>query len=202
MIYVIDNYDSFTYNIVQQLREYTEAFTVIRNDAMTVAALLAHQPTGIVIGSGTGQPQAAGICCDLVRQLPTTIPLLGINLGHLIIGACYAAQIIPAQPLLHGKTATITAEDNLLFKGLSGRPFKAACYHSFVLDEVSLPETLQVIARTADNTIMAVKHRQQMVFGVQFHPESILTPIGKRLMRNFVGLCPTHNTEEAASPPF
>jgi len=186
MTIVIDNYDSFTWNIVQALRMLGEhEITVVRNDTRTVAELEALQPARLVLSSGPGKPAQAGILCDVIRTFAPRVPLLGIGLGHLALGEVCGATILRAAVPLHGKTADITGDGEQLFRGIEN-PFKGMCYHSLLLDPASLPQTLVVTARAADGTIMAIRHRDYPAAGLQFHPESIMTPIGKRLFRNFL----------------
>ena len=186
MILMLDNYDSFTYNLVQYLREMTDDVAVYRNDAITVDRIAALKPTAIVISPGPGRPEDAGISCDVIRTFAPTTPLLGVCLGHQALGLTYGARITYAKRLMHGKTSEITSDDDGLFKGLGGRPFKAMRYHSLVIDPSSLPDCLAVTATSEDGEIMGVRHKVFPAHGIQFHPESIMTPVGKRILRNFL----------------
>ena len=186
MILMIDNYDSFTYNIVQYLREMASEVEVVRNDALTIDQIAALNPQAIVISPGPGRPEAAGTSLDAIRTFAGKIPILGVCLGHQAIGACYGASIIHAKRLMHGKTSDITADGEGVFKGLGSGTFKAMRYHSLVIDETTLPDCLKVTARSEDGEIMGVRHKDYLVEGIQFHPESIMTPVGKRILRNFL----------------
>ena len=188
MILMIDNYDSFTYNLVQYLREMTADVAVYRNDALTVAQAEALAPRALVISPGPGRPEDAGISCDLIRACAGRIPILGVCLGHQAIGLTCGARITYSQRLMHGKTSEITSDGEGLFKGLGNRPFKAMRYHSLAIDRATLPDCLAVTATAEDGEIMGVRHRTQETHGIQFHPESIMTPAGKRILRNFLKL--------------
>ena len=188
MILMIDNYDSFTYNLVQYLREMAAEVVVHRNDAVTVAQVLEQAPAAIVISPGPGRPEDAGISCDLIRACAGRIPILGVCLGHQAIAQTFGAAITYAQRLMHGKTSEITSDGEGLFKGLGDRPFKAMRYHSLVIDRATLPDCLAVTATAEDGEIMGVRHKTEAIHGIQFHPESIMTPVGKRILRNFLKL--------------
>ena len=188
MILMIDNYDSFTYNIVQYLREMASDVEVVRNDALTIAQIAALNPQAIVISPGPGRPESAGTSLEAIRTFAGKIPILGVCLGHQAIGACYGASIIHAKRLMHGKTSDITADGEGIFKGLGNGTFKAMRYHSLVIDESTLPDCLKITARSEDGEIMGVRHKDYLVEGIQFHPESIMTPVGKRILRNFLKL--------------
>jgi anthranilate synthase component 2 len=188
MILMIDNYDSFTYNLVQYLREMTADVAVYRNDALTVAQAEALAPRALVISPGPGRPEDAGISCDLIRACAGRMPILGVCLGHQAIGLTCGARITYSQRLMHGKTSEITSDGEGLFKGLGNRPFKAMRYHSLAIDRATLPDCLAVTATAEDGEIMGVRHRTQETHGIQFHPESIMTPAGKRILRNFLKL--------------
>jgi anthranilate synthase component 2 len=186
MVLVLDNYDSFTYNLVQYLGELGAEVTVVRHDATTVDAVAASAPDRIVISPGPGRPEDAGITMDLIRQLGPTTPVLGVCLGHQAIGAVYGGAVIRAPEPMHGKTSTIEHNGRGVFTGLTA-PFPASRYHSLVVSEEGLPAELEVTARTReDRIIMGVRHRHHPVYGVQFHPESILTGEGRRILRNFL----------------
>lgn len=186
MIYMIDNYDSFTYNLVQYLREMNSTVEVHRNDAITVDQMLDKQPEAIVISSGSGRPENAGISMEAIKRFAGKVPILGISMGHLAIGVCFGAKIVRAGQMMHGKTSELTCDGEHIFKNLATRPFKAMRYHSLALERASLPEELIVTATTADGEIMGIRHQNMPLYGVQFHPESIMTPTGKRIIRNFL----------------
>ncbi len=188
MILMIDNYDSFTYNLVQYLREMTPDVVVHRNDAITVEQVAVMNPAAIVISPGPGRPENAGISCDTIRTFAGKIPLLGVCLGHQAMGLTFGATITYAKKLMHGKTSDITCDGEGIFKGLGDRPFKAMRYHSLVIDRDTLPECLTVTATSEDGEIMGIRHKEFVLSGIQFHPESIMTPVGKRILRNFLKL--------------
>ncbi len=185
MILMIDNYDSFTYNLVQYLRELGAEVEVHRNDRITLEEIRAMRPERIVLSPGPCTPAEAGICCDLIRAFGATTPLLGVCLGHQCIGAAYGGRIVRAARLMHGKTSPIRHDGQTLFDGLPN-PFEATRYHSLLIERESLPACLTISAETAEGEIMGVRHRTDPVEGVQFHPESILTQAGKALLRNFL----------------
>ena len=192
MILVIDNYDSFTYNLVQYLGELGAQVRVARNDALTVEEIQAQAPEAIVISPGPGDPGEAGVSVPLIRALAAITPLLGVCLGHQCIGAAFGGTIRRARSLMHGKTSWIEHDGRTIFQGLPN-PFEATRYHSLVVNEADLPDDLVVSARAEDGEVMALRHRRFPLEGVQFHPESILTREGKLLLRNFllsVGNCP------------
>ncbi len=186
MVLVIDNYDSFTYNLVQYLGELGAAMKVVRNDAETVEAIVAAKPERIVISPGPGRPENAGITSAVIRRLGETTPVLGVCLGHQAIGAVFGGSVVRASVAMHGKTSTIEHDGRGVFAGLTA-PFVASRYHSLVVAEEGLPPELEISARTReDGTIMGLRHRTWPVHGVQFHPESILTGEGRRILRNFL----------------
>jgi anthranilate synthase component II len=185
---VVDNYDSFTYNLVQYLGELGETPVVVRNDALTLAEVAAMAPLGVVISPGPCTPSEAGISTDLVRELGPELPVLGVCLGHQCIGEAYGANIVRAPRVMHGKLSAIHHDGRGVFAGLSD-PFTATRYHSLVIDPTTVPLGLEVTARTDDGVIMGVRHRDHPVEGVQFHPESILTEGGHQLLRNFIQAC-------------
>jgi anthranilate synthase/aminodeoxychorismate synthase-like glutamine amidotransferase len=187
MLLMIDNYDSFTYNLVQYLGELGEQVTVFRNDKITVADIERMKPDRIVISPGPCTPREAGISIDVVRSLAGVFPILGVCLGHQSIGAAYGGDIVRAPYLMHGKTSLIHHDGRTIFKGLPN-PFQATRYHSLVIRRETLPACLDITAWTDDGVIMGVRHRDLTVEGVQFHPESILTKAGKDLLRNFLKL--------------
>ena len=188
MILVIDNYDSFTFNLVQFIGELGADPVVRRNDAIDVAGARALKPRGMIISPGPGRPEDAGVSVDLVRGLAGEIPILGVCLGHQSVAAAFGGTVGRAPQPVHGKTAPVTHDDSELFEGVRN-PFEAGRYHSLVVESEVLPDVLEVIASTSDGLIMAVRHRENPVFGVQFHPESILTDDGRVLLKNFLGLC-------------
>jgi len=183
---VIDNYDSFTYNLVQYLGELGAEVRVVRNDAEPLEALLADEPEGVVVSPGPGVPEDAGVSIAAVTAFAEQgVPLLGVCLGHQAIGAAWGGRIVRARSLMHGKTSKVEHDARGVFEGLPC-PFEATRYHSLVIERDSLPAALEVSARTPDGEIMGVRHRELPVEGVQFHPESILTASGKDLLRNFL----------------
>jgi len=188
MILMIDNYDSFTSNLVQYLREMSGDVAVYRNDAITTAQIDELKPSAIVISPGPGRPEDAGISCEAIRAFAGRIPLLGVCLGHQAIGLTFGAAITYAKRLMHGKTSDITCDGEGIFKGLGDRPFKAMRYHSLVINRATLPDCLVVTAESEDGEIMGIRHKEHQVHGIQFHPESIMTPVGKRILRNFLKL--------------
>jgi len=185
---VIDNYDSFTYNLVQYLGELGEQPEVYRNDALAVSDVARMAPAGIVISPGPCTPSEAGISTDLVRELGPTIPILGVCLGHQCIGMAYGGRIVRAPAVMHGKLSEVHHDGMGVFRGLSN-PLRATRYHSLVIEAASIPAQLEVTARTADGVVMGVRHRFHPVEGVQFHPESILTEAGHELLANFLHGC-------------
>lgn len=187
MILVIDNYDSFTYNLVQFLGEMGADLQVVRNDQTTLEAIRAMQPTHIVISPGPGNPDDGGVSLDVIRELGATTPILGVCLGHQCIGQAYGGVVLRADRIMHGKTSLIYHKGDGIFTGVPS-PFEATRYHSLVVEESSLPDSLMVTAFTDAGEIMGLRHREYPVYGVQFHPESILTTYGPRLLRNFLEL--------------
>ncbi|HET9488539.1 MAG TPA: aminodeoxychorismate/anthranilate synthase component II [Methylomirabilota bacterium] len=186
MILVIDNYDSFTWNLVQYLGELGATLKVIRNDEQDVDAIAALQPDGIVISPGPGTPDQAGVSIEVVRRLGATTPVLGVCLGHQAIGRAFGATVARAHRLMHGKTSAIHHGGQGVFQGLPS-PFEATRYHSLAIIRDTVPPDLEITAWTDDGEIMGVRHRHHPIEGVQFHPESILTTEGKRLLGNFLG---------------
>jgi anthranilate synthase/aminodeoxychorismate synthase-like glutamine amidotransferase len=186
MVVVIDNYDSFTYNLVQYLGELGAEIRVVRNDEVSVEEVAAAQPRHIVISPGPGRPEQAGITMDVIRHLGRTVPTFGVCLGHQAIGAVFGGRVVRAAVPMHGKTSTIEHDQCGVFAGIPS-PFLATRYHSLVVADEGLPEALVVTARTVeDRTIMGLRHRTWPVHGVQFHPESILTSEGRRMLSNFL----------------
>jgi anthranilate synthase/aminodeoxychorismate synthase-like glutamine amidotransferase len=186
MIAVIDNYDSFTYNLVQYLGELGAEVRVFRNDTVSVEELKALTPTHVVISPGPGTPDDAGISQQVITDIGTGCPTLGVCLGHQCIGQVFGGRVVRAPRLMHGKTSPIHHDGEYLFAGLPV-PFQATRYHSLIVEE-PLPEPLKRTAFTDEGELMGLRHRELPIFGVQFHPESILTPDGKRLLRNFLGI--------------
>ena len=189
MILMIDNYDSFTYNLVQYFGELKAVLKVYRNDAITIKQIEKMQPDRIVISPGPGRPEDAGISVDIIKCFSGKIPVLGVCLGHQSIGYAYGGKIIRAKHLMHGKTSLISHDGKTLFKGIDN-PFEATRYHSLVIDKKTLPGCLEVTAWTKDKDreIMALRHKKFPLWGVQFHPESILTKEGKGILNNFLKL--------------
>jgi anthranilate synthase/aminodeoxychorismate synthase-like glutamine amidotransferase len=186
MVFVLDNYDSFTYNLVQYLGELGADVTVRRNDEVTVDEIVEMQPERIVLSPGPGRPEDAGIMMDLIRRVGEKTPVFGVCLGHQAIGAVFGGKVVRAAAPMHGKTSTIEHNSRGVFSGLTA-PFDASRYHSLVVAEDGLPDALEVTARThGDGVIMGLRHRTWPVHGVQFHPESILTSEGRRILRNFL----------------
>ncbi len=185
MIIMIDNYDSFTYNLVQYLRMMGSEVEVFRNDAAEVDSLVAMNPKGVVISPGPGRPESAGVSLALIKACAGKIPMLGVCLGHQSIGYAFGAVVGPARQLMHGKTSRITADGKGLFSGIKA-PFTAMRYHSLAIMKRSLPDCLEVTAHSDDGEIMGVRHKNYAMDGIQFHPESIMTPMGKRMLRNFL----------------
>jgi len=185
MILMIDNYDSFTFNIVQYLRMMASDVEVKRNDMITIAEIEAMAPDAIVVSPGPGRPVGAGISMEVVRHFSGKLPLLGICLGHQTIAHVFGAKIIHAKRLMHGKTSEITNDGKGVFAGFK-KPFTAMRYHSLAVDPESVPECLEVTATSEDGEIMGLRHREHPTEGMQFHPESIMTPSGKRMLRNFL----------------
>jgi len=187
VILLLDNYDSFTYNLAQYLGELGCQVEVHRNDRISVEQIAQRKPERIVISPGPCTPQEAGICVELVQKLAGKIPILGVCLGHQAIGAAFGGKIIRAPKLFHGKTSQIRHDGSGVFRGLPN-PFTATRYHSLIVERKSLPAELQVTAETDDDIIMGMQHRRFPLMGVQFHPESVLTDSGKQLLKNFLSL--------------
>jgi anthranilate synthase component 2 len=186
MVVVVDNYDSFTYNLVQYLGELGAEVKVVRNDAATVGEVAALGAERIVISPGPGRPEDAGITMAVIRELGKTTPIFGVCLGHQALGAVFGGQVVRANVPMHGKTSTIEHNSRGVFTGIT-EPFLASRYHSLVVSDTGLPDELEVTARTKeDHSIMGLRHRHLPVHGVQFHPESILTGEGHRILRNFL----------------
>jgi anthranilate synthase component 2 len=191
MIAVIDNYDSFTYNLVQYLGTLGAEVEVFRNDAISAEALAARAPEGLVVSPGPGEPRDAGISEAAIRALAGRVPVLGVCLGHQALGEAYGGHVVRAGRLMHGKTSPILHRGRGLFAGLDN-PFEATRYHSLIVERETLPECLELMAWTPDGEIMGLKHRDHETWGVQFHPESVLTTSGLKLIENFLVLCRQH----------
>ncbi len=187
MILLLDNYDSFVYNLARYLRELGQEVEVVRNDVLTVAQARRLRPSHIVLSPGPQTPREAGISVEVVRQLGATIPVLGVCLGHQCIGEAFGGRTVRARRPMHGKAAPARHNAQGLFSGLPN-PLRVGRYHSLVIDPATLPPVLQVTARSSEGEIMAVRHRQWPVFGVQFHPESVLTEHGHDLLRHFLAV--------------
>ena len=187
MILVIDNYDSFTYNLVQYLGELGAEMRVFRNDEITVEQAVALNPEKVLVSPGPCTPKEAGISCDIIREFGLRLPVFGVCLGHQSIGQVYGGNIVRAERLMHGKTSPMLHGGRSVFKGLPS-PFDATRYHSLIIDRETLPDCLEITGWTAEGEIMGVQHKTHPVHGVQFHPESILTLEGKKLLQNFLDL--------------
>lgn len=186
---MIDNYDSFTYNLVQYLSELGADVDVVRHDVEDVETLLSRKPAGLVISPGPGQPEGAGVSIEAVRSFSSRqIPVFGVCLGHQAIGVAFGGRVVRAGSIMHGKTSEISHDGVGVFSGLP-KPFVATRYHSLVIEGESCPDVLEVTARSGDGEIMGVRHRELPVEGVQFHPESVLTQVGKQLLGNFLARC-------------
>lgn len=199
-VLLIDNYDSFTYNLVQELEEMGATTAVYRNDAIDVERIRLLAPRSIVISPGPGRPESAGVSQAVVGALGPNVPILGVCLGHQCIAQVYGARVVRAAELMHGKTSSIYHHGTGVFRGLPD-PFTATRYHSLVVDPESVPAELEVTALTADGVVMGVRHRRLPVEGVQFHPESILSPQGPALLANFLasaGIAPSRGRQDAS----
>lgn len=185
MILVIDNYDSFVYNLVQYLGEMVPNITVVRNDRINLKGVEAIQPSKIVISPGPGRPEDAGITCELIRSFAPRTPLLGVCLGHQALGYAFGAKIVSAPKLMHGKTSLIHHRETGIYRGVEN-PFLATRYHSLIVDRETLPPCFVLEAWTEEGEVMGIRHREYPAFGVQFHPESILTGEGKKILKNFL----------------
>ncbi len=193
---IVDNYDSFTYNLAQELGELGSDVEVVRNDAFTITGLLADLPDGIVISPGPGDPSDAGLSNDVIRAVAGVRPLLGVCLGHQCIGEVYGGEVVRAPVLMHGKTSPIYHRREGVFEGLTV-PFEATRYHSLIVDRATLPAVLKVTAETSDGLVMGLVHREVDVEGVQFHPESVLTSAGMQLLGNFLDRCAAHRVDQS-----
>jgi len=187
MILMIDNYDSFTYNLVQYLGTLHQEVRVFRNDVISLTEVKRLKPDKIVISPGPGRPEDAGISCAIIKELAGNIPILGVCLGHQAIGYTYGGKIVGAKKLMHGKTSMIYHNKKEIFKGITN-PFEATRYHSLIVERSTLPKVLEITAETKEKEIMGLKHKKFPVWGVQFHPESILTSQGMKILENFINL--------------
>jgi anthranilate synthase/aminodeoxychorismate synthase-like glutamine amidotransferase len=185
MVLLIDNYDSFTYNLAQYVGEMRQEVQVVRNDRMSLEDIMALNPSHMIISPGPGDPSQAGLSCELVRSFADKIPVLGICLGHQCIAAAYDGRVVRSRQVVHGKTSEIYHSGRGVFQGLPS-PFEATRYHSLIVEEEALPENIEITAHTSDGEIMGIKVQGRRVEGLQFHPESILTKHGKQLLRNFL----------------
>ncbi len=188
MILIIDNYDSFTYNLVQLFGELGAQLQVYRNDEIHLDKIKKLNPEGIVISPGPGRPESAGLSVPLIQEFSPRFPILGVCLGHQAIGCAFGGRIVSAPKLMHGKTSQIFHNNHSLFADVSN-PFEATRYHSLVVERATLPAELKIIAETADHVIMGLVHQRYPLYGVQFHPESILTGEGKKILKNFLDIC-------------
>ena len=187
MIFVLDNFDSFTYNLVQYFQQLDRTVKVVRNNAAAVEEVLGLRPEAIVLSPGPGRPENPGIMPALIRAAAGKVPMFGVCLGHQAIGQAFGMQVIHAKRIMHGKVSTVDHDGRGLFTGLSS-PFKAVRYHSLALDETTLPPELEVTARSEDGEVMGIRHKEALIEGIQYHPESILTSTGKRQLANFLEL--------------
>jgi anthranilate synthase component 2 len=185
MIVMLDNYDSFTYNLVQYLLMLGADVQVYRNDKISVEEIRSMSPRGIVISPGPCRPEGAGISVPLVREFSGKVPLLGVCLGHQAIAVAFGGQVVRARELMHGKVSMVQADGKDIYQGIAS-PFQAMRYHSLAVSRDGLPDCLQVTAESEDGEVMGIRHREHPTEGIQFHPESIMTPAGKRLLRNFL----------------
>ncbi|MBI9018184.1 MAG: aminodeoxychorismate/anthranilate synthase component II [Phycisphaerae bacterium] len=184
MILLIDNYDSFTYNLAQDLMGLKLEVKVVRNDKITLDEIKEMAPEVIVISPGPGRPENAGVSLEVVKKLSGTIPILGVCLGHQTIGQAFGGKIVRAPKVMHGKVSVIEADGKGVFEGIKST--RVMRYHSLVIEEESLPDVLEISARSDDGMIMGIRHKEHMTEGVQFHPESIMSPMGKKMVRNFI----------------
>jgi anthranilate synthase/aminodeoxychorismate synthase-like glutamine amidotransferase len=191
MILIIDNYDSFTYNLYQQIAGLGEEVKVARNNKITLDEIATLNPDGIVLSPGPGRPENAGICTELIKRFAKDIPILGICLGHQAIAEAFGGSVISANEIVHGKTSFVFHNNQSVFQGLP-QPFKATRYHSLCVSREDLPKDISVLAEAKDGLIMGIKHNLMPCIGVQFHPESITSETGTQLMQNFLNVCAAH----------
>jgi len=185
MILMIDNYDSFTFNLVQYIEQIGYPVKVVRNDAASIEEITAWNPAGIVISPGPGRPAKAGVSISLIERFSGKVPILGVCLGHQAIAVTFGGQVVAARHLMHGKTSSIQSDGEMLYQGIR-KPFQAMRYHSLAVERQSLPDCLRITAEADDGEIMGIRHVSHLTEGIQFHPESIMTTVGKRLLRNFL----------------
>lgn len=199
MIFVVDNYDSFTYNLFQYFGMLGCEVEVARNDEVSLDYIQGLAPAAIVISPGPGRPEDAGISMEIIRSFSGKVPILGICLGHQAIAAAFGAEVVHAKKLMHGKVSTVNTDGKSLYAGISS-PFQAMRYHSLAVGPESLPGCLEITARSEDGEIMGIRHKQHLTEGMQFHPESIMTPVGKRLLKNFLSLARGQETGREEQP--
>ena len=192
MIVMIDNYDSFTYNLVQYIENMDVPVKVIRNDMVTIADIESWNPDGIVISPGPGRPESAGISLAVIQHFSGKIPVLGVCLGHQAIAVAFGGKIISAKRLMHGKTSMIRNDGKMIYKGIK-KPFEAMRYHSLAVKKENIPDCLTISAESEDGEIMGIRHKTHLTEGIQFHPESIMIMVGKRLLRNFLKITEENN---------
>jgi anthranilate synthase/aminodeoxychorismate synthase-like glutamine amidotransferase len=192
MILMIDNYDSFTYNLVQYIGQLGEDVVVRRNDEITIPEIGKLRPAAICLSPGPCTPREAGVTVEVIRHYYKELPILGVCLGHQSIGFAFGADVVRAERIMHGKTSEIINDGRTIFQGLPN-PFKAGRYHSLILKKEDLPACFEISAYTLEGEIMGIRHREYPLEGIQFHPESILTPQGKRIIKNFIDMIPVHN---------
>ena len=185
MILMIDNYDSFTYNLVQYVEQLGFPVKVARNDAASISDIASWNPSGIIISPGPGRPESAGITLEVIKHFSGHIPILGVCLGHQAIAVAFGGKVVSAKRLMHGKTSLIHADGKTLYQGIR-KPFQAMRYHSLAVSRDDLPECFEITSESEDGEIMGIRHREHCTEGIQFHPESIMTPLGKRILRNFL----------------
>jgi len=185
MILMIDNYDSFTYNLVQYIGQIGAAVQVVRNDVVPLSELISWKPAGIVISPGPGRPESAGLTIPIIEHFSGKVPILGVCLGHQAIATAFGGKVVSAKRLMHGKTSMIHSDGLNVYQGLP-RPFEAMRYHSLAVSRENLPQCLEISSEADDGEIMGIRHREHDTEGIQFHPESIMTRVGKRLLRNFL----------------
>jgi anthranilate synthase/aminodeoxychorismate synthase-like glutamine amidotransferase len=188
MFLMIDNYDSFVYNLVRYIEEIGENILIVRNDAITIEEIRRLNPEGIFLSPGPKRPEDSGVCCDVVKVLGGEFPILGICLGHQVIGHMFGAKIIKGLKPMHGKISSVSHDESFLYEGIT-QGFNVTRYHSLMIDSVSMPEELIITSHTEDGTIMGIAHKDLPIFGVQFHPEAELTEYGHELLRNYIKRC-------------
>ena len=197
---LVDNYDSFTWNLFHDLGALGAEVTVVRNDALSAEEILASAPDAIVLSPGPCTPREAGVCCDLLRKAGEDVPVLGVCLGHQAIGDVYGGDVVRAKLPMHGKVSSVSHDGRSVFRGIAGT-FRATRYHSLVVDEATLPADLEITARAEDGTVMGLSHRGRPVHGVQFHPESIASENGRAILKNFLDLAEAWNAPHPRTAP-